>query len=76
MDHWIETLIYVHPQQFKYRYEIQTKKNKTKQNKAKQTNKQKKRTTNKTEEIKKINQIIMALTTVRGVRIIDKSLIV
>ena len=53
MDHWIETLIYVHPQQFKYRYEIQTKKNKTKQNKEKQTNKQKKRTTNRTEEIKK-----------------------
>ena len=76
MDHWIETLIYVHPQQFKYRYEIQTKKNKTKQNKAKQTNKQTKRTTNKTEEIKKRNQIIMALPTVRGVRIIDKSLIV
>ena len=50
MDHWIETLIYVHPQQFKYRYEIQTKKNKTKQRK---TNKQKKRTTNRTEEIKK-----------------------
>ena len=75
MDHWIETLIYVHPQQFKYRYEIQTKKNKTKQSKTnKQTNKQK--TTNKTEEIKKRNQIIMALPTVRGVRIIDKSLIV
>ena len=74
MDHWIETLIYVHPQQFKYRYEIQTKKNKTKQNKEKQTNKQKKRTTNRTEEIKKRNQIIMALPTVRGVRIIDKSL--
>ena len=73
MDHWIETLIYVHPQQFKYRYEIQTKKNETKQSK---TNKQKKRTTNKTEEIKKRNQIIMALPTVRGVRIIDKSLIV
>ena len=72
MDHWIETLIYVHPQQFKYRYEIQTKKNKTKQSKR---NKQKKRTTNKTEEIKKRNQIIMALPTVRGVRIIDKSLI-
>ena len=73
MDHWIETLIYVHPQQFKYRYEIQTKKNKTKQSKRnKQT---KKRTTNKTEEIKKRNQIIMALPTVRGVRIIDKSLI-
>ena len=71
MDHWIETLIYVHPQQFKYRYEIQTKKNKTKQSKR---NKQKKRTTNKTEEIKKRNQIIMALPTVRGVRIIDKSL--
>ena len=52
MDHWIETLIYVHPQQFKYRYEIQTKKNKTKQNREKQTNKQK-RTTNRTEEIKK-----------------------
>ena len=50
MDHWIETLIYVHPQQFNYRYEIQTKKNKTKQRK---TNKQKKRTTNRTEEIKK-----------------------
>ena len=50
MDHWIETLIYVHPKQFKYRYEIQTKKNKTKQRK---TNKQKKRTTNRTEEIKK-----------------------
>ena len=72
MDHWIDTLIYVHPQQFKYRYEIQTKKNKTKQSKR---NKQKKRTTNKTEEIKKRNQIIMALPTVRGVRIIDKSLI-
>ena len=73
MDHKIETLIYVHPQQFKYRYEIQTKKNKTKQSKRnKQT---KKRTTNKTEEIKKRNQIIMALPTVRGVRIIDKSLI-
>ena len=71
MDHWIETLIYVHPQQFKYRYEIQTKKNKTKQKKQKK----KKRTTNKTEEIKKRNQIIMALPTVRGVRIIDKSLI-
>ena len=73
MDHWIETLIYVHPQQFKYRYEIQTKKNKTKQSKRNKQNK--KRTTNKTEEIKKRNQIIMALPTVRGVRIIDKSLI-
>ena len=50
------------------------KQRKTKQNKAKETNK-KKRTTNKTEEIKKRNQIIMALPTVRGVRIIDKSLI-
>ena len=73
MDHWIETLIYVHPQQFKYRYEIQTKKNKTKQ--SKRNKQKKKRTTNKTEEIKKRNQIIMALPTVRGVRIIDKSLI-
>ena len=49
----------------------QRKQNKTKQ--KKQT--KKKRTTNKTEEIKKRNQIIMALPTVRGVRIIDKSLI-
>ena len=71
MDHWIETLIYVHPQQFKYRNSNKEKQNKTKQ--KKQTNK-KKRTTNRTEEIKKRNQIIMALPTVRGVRIIDKSL--
>ena len=48
MYHWIETLIYVHPQQFKYRYEIQkrkTKQNKTKQNKEKQTNKKKEQQT-------------------------------
>ena len=45
MDHWIETLIYVHPQQFKYGCEIQTKKNKTKQNKEKQTNTKKEQQT-------------------------------
>ena len=46
MDHWIETLIYVHPQQFKYGCEIQTKKNKTKQNKTKK-NKQTQKKNNK-----------------------------
>ena len=50
------------------------KQRKTKQNKAKETNK-KKRTTNKTEEIKKKKSNLMALPTVRGVRLIDKSLI-